>query len=285
MGIDIPSPRRSDPGYAGGPDHERGRARVPRADLELEAGRRPEGPAPDLCGLPLVHRPEPPPGQPGGPGGRGAAEDERQRAEALSSASAPGRCGGGRGDPPGEVHTPVGGVVRRDDRVDGSAGRRGAWGAVGRDRHGGGAVDDSGFEDEGRARVLRPVEHGCARRTRAGADAFSRIVAGVPLEDRRDVAEERAGVRASTSRGRLDGSRVPFERTVVDGRVRGPSGGRGGPALCPCAPESGGSGLSAIRSAGAPRPSPSGVERLRHLAIGRPPEADRRPCRGGCLAS
>ena len=41
---------------------------VPRTDLELEAGRRPEGPAPDLCGLPLVYRPQPPCGQPGGTG-------------------------------------------------------------------------------------------------------------------------------------------------------------------------------------------------------------------------
>ena len=49
------------------------------------------------------------------------------------------------------------------------------------------------------------------------------------------------GPRASTSWGRLDGSRVPFERTVVDGRIRGPGGGRGG-LPCPCAPESSRSG-------------------------------------------
>ena len=91
--------------------HECGRARVPRADLELEAGRRPEGPALDLCGLSLVCRPQPPCGQLGGPGGGGAAAGERQRGAALSRASAPVGCGGARGDPPGEVHPPVGGVV------------------------------------------------------------------------------------------------------------------------------------------------------------------------------
>ena len=57
---------------------------------------------------------------------------------------------------------PSAGVVRRDNRVDGGAGWRGARGELGRDRHGGGALDDPGVEDEGRARVLRPVEHGRA---------------------------------------------------------------------------------------------------------------------------
>ena len=119
------------------------------------------------------------------------------------------------------LHSPVGGVVRRDDRVDGGAGRRGARGAVGRDRRGGGAVDDSGVEDEGRARVLGPVEHGRTGCARARPGAVSRIVAGVSLEDRRTVAEERARARAAESRSGSDGSRVPFQRAVVDGRNSG----------------------------------------------------------------
>ena len=147
------------------------------------------------------------------------------------TASARRGGGGARSSSQGEVHTPVGGVVRRDDRVDGGAGRRGARGALGRDRRRGGAVDDPGVEDEGRARVLGPVEHGRARRAQAGAGAVSRVAAGVPVEDRRAVVEERAGARASASRGRLDGSRVPVERAVVDGRDGGPGGGRGRLAL------------------------------------------------------
>ena len=75
--------------------------------------------------------------------------------------------------------------------------------------------------------------------------AVSRVVVGVSLEDRRAVARERAGARASASRGRLDGSRVPFERAVVDGGVRRPCGGRGGlPRPRPA--QQGRSGVSAV---------------------------------------
>ena len=62
-------------------------------------------------------------------------------------------------------------------------------------------MDDAGTGNEGRARGRRPVEHGGARGAGAGAGAVLRLVAGVSVENRRDVAEERAGVRASAGRG------------------------------------------------------------------------------------
>ena len=54
-----------------------------------------------------------------------------QRIEPLSRTSAPGGGDGTRRDPRDEVLTLVGGVVRRDDLVDGGPGRRGARGALG----------------------------------------------------------------------------------------------------------------------------------------------------------
>ena len=187
----------------------------------------------------------------------------------------------------GEVHPPVGGVVRGNDRVDGGAGRRGARGALGRDRRRGGEVDDPRVEDEGRARVLRPAEHGPAPlgvpwgrwwlrglpsrgrpawRARTGAGAVPRIVVGISVENRRAAAPQRAGARVSASRGRRDRSRVLFERAVVDGGVRRPGGGRGGLPR-PCVPESGRSGVQRSDLLEQPRQSSSGVERLRHAAI------------------
>ena len=97
VGVDVPSPRRPTPRQARGPDHERGRAPVSRADLELEACRRAQSPAPDRRRVPLVHWPELPSGQPGRPGGRGVAEGKRQRAEPPSRAPA----WRGRGRAPG----------------------------------------------------------------------------------------------------------------------------------------------------------------------------------------
>ena len=76
-----------------------------------------------------------------------------------------------------------------------------------------------------------PVEHGCAQRARPHAGAVPRVVFAVPLQNRRTVAAERAGARATASRGRLDDARVPFERAVVDGRVRRPGRSRGGVPL------------------------------------------------------
>ena len=110
-----------------------------------------------------------------------------------------------------------------------------------------------------------PWEHGRARRAGAGAGAVPRVVVGVSLEDRRAVAEERAGARASPRRSHLDGSRVPFERAVVDGRVRRPGGGRGGlPRPCPEKPSR--SGVSEVRPAGAPRRGSPGMERIHQVA-------------------
>ena len=90
-----------------GPDHERACAPVSRADLELEAGRRAEGPAPDRRRVPLVHGSELPPGQPGRPGGRGAAEGSTGTPQATiarcrTERSRP-RCGRSAGPP---IHTP-----------------------------------------------------------------------------------------------------------------------------------------------------------------------------------
>jgi len=56
VGIHVPPSCRPAPRQAGGPDRERGRARVSRADLELEARRRAEGSAPDHRRLPLVQQ-------------------------------------------------------------------------------------------------------------------------------------------------------------------------------------------------------------------------------------
>ena len=76
---------------------------------------------------------------------------------------------------------------------------------------------------------------------------------------------ERAGARASPRRSHLDGSRVPFERAVVDGRVRRPGGGRGGLPR-PCPEKQSRSGVSAVRPAGAPRRGSPGMERLYQVA-------------------
>ena len=94
------------------------------------------------------------------------------------------------------------------------------------------------------------------------ARALSRRVgAGVSVEVGRAAGRERAGARASGCRGGLDAARVPVERAVVDGRIGRPGGGRG--SLPRPRPEKPGcSGVSAIRPAGAPRRSPSGVVRI-----------------------
>ena len=62
-------------------------------------------------------------------------------------------------------------------------------------------MDDAGTGNEGRARVRRPVEHGGARCAGAGSGAVLRLVAGVSVENRPGVSEERAGVCASPGRG------------------------------------------------------------------------------------
>ena len=80
------------------------------------------------------------------------------------------------------------------------------------------------------------------------------------------IPASRMKARASASRGRLDGSRVPFERAVVDGRVRRRCGGRGG-LPCPRAAQPGRPSVLAVRLAGAPRRSAPGMEPLYHLAI------------------
>ena len=131
----------------------------------------------------------------------------------------------------------------------------------------GARVDDPRVEDEGRSRVLCSVEHGRARRPGAGASVGSRLVTGVSFEDRRGVAEERAGAGALASRDRLDSSRVPLERAVLAGRDRGPGGSRR--SLPRPRPEKPGRlGVSALRPAGAPRRGHAGVEQVCHVAIG-----------------
>ena len=247
-------------------DRARAVSRSDARDLELEARRCLEGPAPDRRRLPLVHRQELPPGQSGGPRRRGAAEGERQRCEAPSRATP--RRGRGRapGDPPDDGRAPSGGAVRRTDRADCRSAGRGARRSLGGDRHARGDMDNPRVEDEGGPRVRRAVEYGRAGRARAGGQAVRRVVARLPVEDRRAVAEEGARASAAPCGCRLDAARVPFERAVVDGGIRRPGGGRGGlPRTRP--EEPGRPGLSAVRLAGEARPSPPGSERIHRLAV------------------
>ena len=142
--------------------------------------------------------------------------------------SARGGRGGAWGDPPGEIHPPFGGALRRDDRVDGGSGRRGARGAVRRDRQGGGAVDDPGIEDESRARVLCPLSTGAL-------DVLDSARALSP-ESSLVFPSKTGGLLPRNAPGRLllragvDSTVHGFRSSArsLDGRIRSPCGGRGG---------------------------------------------------------
>ena len=179
----------------------------------------------------------------------------------------PGRScprGGARGDPPGEVHTPGGGVVRRDDRVDGGAGRRGAGRTLGRNRLGSGRGRSPASRMKARREFSVPLSTGALgvlERARALSPESSLVfpskTSGQLPRNAPGRVLRRAGV-ASTVHGFRSSARS------VDGGVRRPCGGRGGLPR-PCATESGRSGVSTVRSAGASRRGSPSVGRLSYL--------------------
>ena len=87
------------------------------------------------------------------------------------------------------------------------------------------AIWTSRVEDEGGPRVRRAVEYGRAGRAQVGGQAVRRVVARVPVEDRRAVAEEgtgavlhRAGV-ASTLHGFRSSARSWMAESGVPAEV------------------------------------------------------------------
>ena len=136
---------------------------------------------------------------------------------------------------------------------------------MGGDQPGLGDVDDPGGEDEVGPRVHRSVEHGRAGRAQAGGRIDRSVALCVSVRDRRIVADRSAFPRASACRGGLDATWLPFERAVMDGRI-GDSGGSRGGLSGPRSATASRSSVPAIRPSGAPSRSPSGVERLNHLA-------------------
>ena len=261
VGVDVSSACRPAAGQACGPDHERGRTPLPHTNLELEARRRrkarhrisavfrwcigrnyrPDNPVDRaVAALPRVNGT--------GPEHYRALPDKEVRAALRAIRRL--------GDAPSAAALCVELIVLT--AVRGGEARGARW-------------DEIDLES---ARWTIP-----ALRMKAGREFTVPLSTGAldVLERARALSGESALVFPSRSGGPLavnapgrvlrgagvdsTAARVPVERAVVDGRVRGSGGGRG--SLPRPRPEKPGcSGVSAIRPAGAPRRSPSGVVRI-----------------------